>query len=424
MRILLAFHNAYTDSTSGAARATRTLIEWLQEAGHECAVLGTARFETTPPDDLDAHLAALGVPLDRQPPPERFGKYVKGRGGRARGRETIGFTLNNVPVTMLMTQHNRLAKPNRLEYEQFFYHFDMACAALRPDLLITYGGHTVVNEAMRRAQSMNITTLFWLHSHGLERKRYFKNADYVLSPSPYLARHYKNTIGVESTDLPPPLHYKEVLAPEENRSFVTFVNPAPHKGVALFARLADMLGSARPDIPILVVQSAADATILNSVSGIDFAKYPQILASPRVARPADFFELTRILLVPSVFQEPFGMVAAEGVINGIPTLVSNRGGLPETVADGGVVLPLPDWLQQDTNRVVDIEEAQPWFDAICRLWDDPKAYAAVAAKARETAARLYDEETLKRRYIDHIEGLCPELYLPSMDNAFQPDDSS
>ncbi|NKB56675.1 MAG: glycosyltransferase [Alphaproteobacteria bacterium] len=418
MRILLAFHNAYTDSTSGAARATRTLMEWLREAGHECAALGTARFETTPPDDLDAHLSALGVPLNRQPPPERFGKYVKGRGGRGRGRETIGFTLNGVPVTMLMTQHNRQAKPNRLEYEQFFYHFDMACAAMRPDLLITYGGHSVVQEAMRRAQSQGITTLFWLHIQGHEDKRYFKHADYALAPSSYLARHYEKAVEIECADLPPPLHYGEILAPAENRTFVTFVNPAPHKGIALFARLADMLGSARPDIPILVVQSAADATMLNSVPGIDFAKYPQILASPRVPRPADFFELTRILLVPSLFEEPFGMVAAEALINGIPALVSDRGGLPDTVGDAGTVLPLPDWLKLDTNRVVDIEDAQPWFDAVCRLWDDPDAYAA-AAKAREVAARLYDEQTLRQRYLDYIEGLCPELYLPSADEEFQ-----
>lgn len=220
----------------------------------------------------------------------------------------------------------------------------------------------------------------------------------------------------------PPLNYPEVLAPKENRSFVTFVNPAPHKGVALFARLADMLGSQRPDIPILVVQSAADATILNSVPGIDFTKYPQIMASPRVPRPADFLELTRILLVPSVFEEPFGMVAAEAMINGIPALVSDRGGLPDTVAEAGTVLPLPDWLRKDTNRVVDIEDAQPWYDEICRLWDDVDAYQAAATAAQETANHLYAETALKARYIDYVEGLCPELSLPSFDTDFEDEE--
>lgn len=423
MRILLAVHNAYTDNTSGAARAARTLMEWLSDGGHECAVLGTARFDAKPPDDLDAHLGELGVPLERRKPPEPFGQYVRGRGGTGRGRKTVGFTLNGVPVTMLVTQHNRSDEPNRREYEQFFYHFDMACAAMRPDLVITYGGHPVIGEAMRRAQEQGITTLFRLPNYGYERKRYFQNADYVLAPSAYLARHYRKAVDIDCTVLPPPINYAEVQAERENRNFVTFVNPSLRKGISLFARLADMLGSQRPDIPILVVQSAADATVLNSVPGIDFSKYPQILASPPVARPADFFELTKILLVPSVFREPFGIVAAEAMLNGIPALVSDRGGLPDTVADAGTVLPLPEWLTPETNSVVDMEDAQPWYDAVCRLWDDPDAYAAAASKALDVAARLYDEQTLRRRYLDYVEGLCPELLLPSMDTDFDSDDS-
>ena len=112
---------------------------------------------------------------------------------------------------------------------------------------------------------------------------------------------------------------------------MTFVNPTPRKGALLFARLADMLGSRRPDIPILVVQSAAGAGGLNAIHGLDFGRYPHIMAAPATPRPADFFGLTRILLVPSVFREPFGRVAAEALINGIPPLVSDRGALPETV---------------------------------------------------------------------------------------------
>ena len=65
------------------------------------------------------------------------------------------------------------------------------------------------------------------------------------------------------------------------------------------------------------------------------------MAAPATPRPADFFALTKILLVPSLFPEPFGRVAAEALINGIPPLVSDRGALPETVAGAGRVLPFP-----------------------------------------------------------------------------------
>lgn len=425
MRVLFTAQDAYTDYINGAARAARTLLEWLGDSGHECAALCTAHLVSLVPEntDINANLASLGITPDRQPPPEQFIAYLQSRGRKQECLDTVGFTLNGVPVTMLMTQHSSLTDPpDRLEFEQFIYNFDTICAELRPDLVISYGGHPVVQEALRRAQSQGITTLFWLHNGQLADERLFRHVDQVLTVSSYIANHYRDAIGIDSETLPPPPHYAEVLAPADNRNFVTFVNPAPHKGVALFARLADMLGSERPDIPILVVQSAADTSILNSVPGIDFAKYPQIMTVPSVPKPADFFELTRILLVPSVFHEPFGTVAAEALLNGIPAIVSNRGGLPETVGEAGTVLPLPDWLTPKTNRVVDVEDAQPWFDAVCRLWDDADAYAAASEKARETATRLYDEETLRQRYLDYIESLCPELYLPSLDDGFVTDD--
>ncbi len=108
--------------------------------------------------------------------------------------------------------------------------------------------------------------------------------------------------------------------------------------------------------------------------------------------------LTRLLVVPSVFPEPFGRVAAEAMINGIPALVSDRGALPETVGDGGIVLPLPAWMQPGDRRIPAAEEVRPWFDAVVRLWDDRAAYNRVAAKARTAAHRLYDETSLRRRY--------------------------
>ena len=102
--------------------------------------------------------------------------------------------------------------------------------------------------------------------------------------------------------------------------------------------------------------------------------------------------------MPSLFHEPFGRVAAEAMINGIPALVSDRGALPETVGDGGVVLPVPAWMEASSRRIPDAEEIRPWFEAVTRLWDDAEEYQRIADAARKAARQLYDETDLRRRH--------------------------
>jgi hypothetical protein len=176
----------------------------------------------------------------------------------------------------------------------------------------------MIFEAMARARNRGITTAFAVRGFGYYEARHFDDVDHAFTCSQFLTDHYRDRVGLVSTPIEPPIDWSATLAPEESRAFVTFVNPSAHKGLLLFARLADMLGSQRPDIPILVVQSGHSGGSLNAIPGLDFSRYPQIMAAPPVPAPKDYFALTRILVAPSVWEEPFGRVAAEAMINAIP----------------------------------------------------------------------------------------------------------
>jgi len=407
MRLLLAIHNAYTDHTSGAAHSMRILMQWLREAGHDVAVLCTARFDARPPSNILQHLTEHGLNVRRTNPPRAFARSSRRTQNLGPGRPLLDFTIHDVPVTMLWTNARPDTPADRFEADQFLFSLDRRFDQARPDLLLTYGGHPLVQEAMRLSRQRGVRTVFTLRNYGYEDRRYFEHVDHVFTTSPYLSDVYRERIGLRSVGIDSPIDWSEVEAPEELRKFVTFVNPSFAKGAMVFARLADMLGSRRPDIPILVVQSAHSAGQLNAIPGIDFRNYPQIMAAPATPRPSDFFALTRLLLVPSVFAEPFGRVAAESLINGIPVLVSNRGALPQTVDDGGVVLPLPDWITPESRELPSEAEVQPWLDAICDLWDHGDRYEAASARARATAARRYDEAVMRARYRTYFESLGP-----------------
>ena len=394
VRFLLANNHCISDPTAGVTHSLRTIMRWLAEAGHACHILTTARFESPVTFTIEEHLSQLGVPLPA-------------------GRPVVHYTADGVPVTLLLTRHNDEPRFDRAEATLYQKLLEQLLDEVAADQLIACDGHPMIQRALAMARERGVTTVFTIRSFGYYERHYFEHVDHVFTCSQYLTDLYREKVGLLSTPIVPPIQWSHVLAPTESRAFVTFVHPAPHKGLLLFARLADMLGSRRPDIPILVIQSGQSAGSLNAIPGIDFSKYPQIMAAPPVPTPADYFALTRILLVPSVFEEPFGRVAAEAMINAIPPLVSDRGSLPQVIGGdfsaggGGRVLPVPDWLTFKTPRLPSEEEVQPWFDAVCALWDDPTLYQRVATRARQIAEERYSEQVSRKQHVDYLTSLRP-----------------
>ena len=366
-------------------------------------MLTTARFESPVPFTIEAHLERLGVSLPR-------GGASRQRKGE---REVIGYHVGHAPVTLLMTRHNDESRPDRREAAQYGSICSRLMEEFAPTHLIACNAHPMIRSAMSHARARGITTAFAVRGFGYDEPEYFEHVDHAFTCSEFLTGVYRDRIGLDSTPLEPPIDWSTVTAPADARAFVTFVHPSPHKGLMLFARLADMLGSRRPDIPILVVQSGRSGGALNAIPGIDFARYPQIMAAPAVPYPSDYFALTRILLVPSVWEEPFGRVAAEAMINGIPPIVGNRGSLPHVVGGdyssggGGCVLPIPEWITYQSATLPTERELEPWFDAVCALWDDPALYRAVAGRAREIAQIRYAEPVSRRRHLEYFTSLRP-----------------
>jgi glycosyltransferase involved in cell wall biosynthesis len=412
VRILLANNHCISDPTAGVTQSLRLIVEWLAAAGHSCHVLTTARFESAVTFSIEEHLQGFGVDRAQGQPP---------RGGRRSGdrarRPVVRYAVAGLPVTLLMTRHNDEARPDRREASQYLSLARQLFEEFAPDQLIACNGHPMILEAMAEARARGIVTAFAVRGFGYYDRRYFAHVDHAFTCSQFLTDHYRERVGLVSTPLEPPLDWQAVVAPSESRAFVTFVNPSRHKGLLLFARLADMLGARRPDIPILVVQSGRSGGVLNTIPGIDFSRYPQIMAAPPVPAPADYFALTRLLLVPSVWEEPFGRVAAEAMINAVPPLVSDRGSLPHVVGGdasrggGGRVLPVPAWMTESTTGLPSEREVEPWFDAVCALWDSPAHYDAVAAQARRIAVERYSEQSSRRKHVDYFSSLkaggCP-----------------
>ena len=372
------------------------MMAMLAQAGHDCAALGTGWFEQTRSGSIRDHHAGLGVPVRRS--------------DGARPRAIAHYRLQNIPVTVVETLHPIAESHDPDGMRQFAIVVRDTLQAWRPDVVVAYGHHPVVPAAMRAARDQGARTIYTIHAWGFDDPALFRHADRVLVTGQFTAARYRETAGIEATPLPAAIHWQDVMAPDGPRDFLTFINATLHKGLAPFARLADMLGQSRPDIPILVVESGNYAGALGATQGIDLTRHGNIAVSPAIDDPREIYALSRVVLVPSVFNETFGRVAAEAMINGIPPIASDRGALPETVADGGIVLPLPDWLTPAEMRIPSAAEMRPWYDAVVRLWDDTAHYRRCADAARQTARRLYSESVVKAQYAAYFE--APPPYPP------------
>jgi len=98
-----------------------------------------------------------------------------------------------------------------------------------------------------------------------------------------------------------------------------------------------------------------------------------------------------LILVPSLWQESFGRVAAEAVMNGIPVIASDRGALPEVLVAAGRVLPIPARHTPSSRLAPTADELAPWVEAIERYWADPLERDAERARCLDAAAAWHPD---------------------------------
>jgi len=117
--------------------------------------------------------------------------------------------------------------------------------------------------------------------------------------------------------------------------------------------------------------------------------------------PRHFFSVSKMILLPSVWNESFGRIAAEANINQIPIISSDRGALPEVVADSGVMLSIPDTITPETRHPLEGHALCRWVNAVTDLYDDISCYETLRARGSNNAKR-WQEDKIACRYNDYF----------------------
>ncbi|KVE23150.1 hypothetical protein WI93_20255 [Burkholderia vietnamiensis] len=166
----------------------------------------------------------------------------------------------------------------------------------------------------------------------------------------------------------------------------------PEKGVAELLRAFNRLRARHANVRLLVAGSGPNGFVadLKRHAGPDITLLGQVDAAT-LYRSAD------VIVVPSLWDEPFGRTVAEALVFGRPVVCSNRGGLAELVEGR------PDC------RVFDADRDDALFDTLDRLVSEwPANIATDSRPSRELSERLFDPQAIAARYV--------ELYLNAIES--------
>jgi glycosyltransferase involved in cell wall biosynthesis len=396
-RLLLVLPQLPQDPASGAARSTRTMCEMLAAAGAGVRAIATTASERAGRADSASFLRDLGI----QPTVQRGHTSD-------RVRPELEFDDRGIHYRLLDVGPRDMNAWQKVVGSQFDRIFDHELHSFRPDLLLAFGGLPGDVRRYERAGRQGVKTVFSLRNVSyLASRDLLASMDGILTPSRFLTDFYRTALDIPSTPLPLPMEPDDVVAPQRDPIFFTMINPAPEKGLFVLARLAEELGLRRPDIPLLVIESRGSAGKLvqaGLLGGFDLRRHENLMMSPALAQPKEIYAATRVLLVPSLWQEPAGRVAAEALLNGIPPLVSDRGGLPETCNGAGFHLPIPPGITPSQSSPVSADVVEPWIELIGRLADDEEFYREESARALE-AGTIYLPEKLAPRYVEYFRSI-------------------
>jgi glycosyltransferase involved in cell wall biosynthesis len=279
--------------------------------------------------------------------------------------------------------------------------------------------------ACRRARIPFVTTVHGVHSgnHSRLKRRYnaiMTKGERVIAISEFVAEHVQQTFGVGLDRL---RTIQRGVSLEE-------LDPERVRGIRI-AKIAERLGI-EPDgkqvvlLPGRVTRIKGHLFLLRAIARMErrdflvvfvggqdpnsgYARQIQALVRAtglgemvRFAGACDdmpaAYQLADVVVAPSIGPEAFGRVAVEAQAMGKPVIVTNIGGLPETVmpASTGWLVPPddPDELAWALDRALSLE---------------PAVRERAAQRAREFVARHYDAEQMCRRTLAVYEELIEPL---------------
>ena len=206
----------------------------------------------------------------------------------------------------------------------------------------------------------------------------------------HMAAYIERALGRPAAVIHPPIYRP---APFESsagrdRGLITMINPCAVKGISIFLRVAERLPACGFGVLPGWGTTAEDRRALERLPNVQFL--------PNARKIDEVLARTRVLLMPSLWYEGFGLIVMESMLRGIPVVASDSGGLQEAKCGTGYVIPVhtieryqPVFDEHAMPKpVVPDNDATPWVAAIEELLTDGARYRRESETSRAVAERF------------------------------------
>ncbi|MEM7582115.1 MAG: amino acid adenylation domain-containing protein [Acidobacteriota bacterium] len=375
MKLLLTMNLPFTRAHGGANRSNRFLVRSLASRGHQvhAIVPALASPSRITREELLEDLQASGVEVSS-----------------VEGADL--FELDGVEVHAV-TEASRL-RPYLTEQ----------IARLEPDWVLASSedpSQSLLDAALKVCPSR---VIYLAHTPqmlpfgplslypGEERTDLLGRATGIVTISRFVADYISRWSGFDAFTNHPP-HYGDGPWPrlgKYDNPYVLMMNASAIKGLPIFVELARR----RPDIQFAALPGYAttddDRRVMDQLPNVTLLENREDLK--------DILRLARVLLMPTLWAEGFGMAVVDAMLHGIPVLASNYGGLTEAMLGLDYLLPVQPIRDFDRQLgenllpvpVVPEQRVEPWLEALDEVLASPECYDERSLSVWQTAQSFVD----------------------------------
>lgn len=363
MRVLLTSNAAYHPPRGGSTRSNLIWLSHLARAGHACRVV-CSTAESDLPDGRTVDEAtrifnqASGIEI-----------YAVAHFNRRSG---------------VLSQHVREFQPDWV----------LVSSEDLSHMLLREASHTAAGRLVYLAHTPQwypFGPASW--NRDAQATEIVRNGAGVVAISHAMAAYIRQHSGASPVVIHPPMYGEPPYPRFESfdDGYILMVNPSVVKGIGIFFALAGRFprypfaaltgwGTTRQDREALL--ALPNVRLLDSVPHID-----------------DALSSARLLLMPSLWLEGFGLITMEAMLRGLPVISSDSGGLVEAKAGTRYVIPIrpilefePVFDEAHMPKPVEVpQDIQPWAEALQTLLTDRQEYQSESDRSREAAINFVSQ---------------------------------